>query len=120
MKPLHVGDYKNTLIFRNSFRSWDGAMIAVEYPAVDLGAWVRCREFVKHVVPSNDTPVQVVCVINEGRNMKDFFDFIGYDAMDFGLDRTKALLYGITETDLYKGAQMFTYCNKLMVPVPFP
>lgn len=87
----YIAPYNNTFIMRNSFSHSNGHVF-VEFPSMDLGAWVRCKTFTAHMEELNG---QVVCVFDTIAEAKKFFVFCDYDARTLTLDTCNPSLYGL-------------------------
>lgn len=83
-KPLDIDyyrDVKTKIALRNMFSyslpNGLQGIVCVEMPFMDLGAWVRVKMLAEGY--ANDTPISVVCILEDDRQAGTFFSAITYE-----------------------------------------
>lgn len=74
---------------RNEFSYGKGSRLFVEFPALDLGAWLRILHFSR--LYHKDVPIILVCVFETRQQLSDFYRTCNAYMDDFGLSKSNIL-----------------------------
>ena len=91
---------------RNEFHDSDGRRIFVEFPAFDLGAWLRALYFVR--LYKKSLPVDLICVFESASQIRDFYEKCGGYMDSYSANKPNILCLMLY--DLGKANKLF-YCS---------